>query len=128
MKGCVNLNVLQIACDRLEDQVERLQKMAAQIRQIEKKVEIIGQEEGMKEAVIKSRKSLEAHINMIKSMIECLKCVQEEYRKTEEQVADRYNLEVIEYPKVHFAVSKITGMESFWPLMPFFKEGEQDGK
>lgn len=115
----VNLRHLQEAEDQLLKQIMTLRLLYEETLQAEEKIKHMAYMDKSRWALVRSRETLDENIRVLTAMAEVLRKARMEYRRTEERIADRYNLDTVIYPETRFETSRITGMEEYGSLMPF---------
>lgn len=115
----IDLRRLMDTAEQLERQTERMKQLYEAAMQTEKKIKYMSYMDKTRRLLAKTKESLEENIRIQSLMAEVLWEACDSYRRTEERIVDRYNLDTVVYPATRFATSRITGMEEYRSLMPF---------
>ena len=107
------------AAEELRKQITKLEHLLEEIGQTEVKIKHMAYMDQTRKALAESKVALESHVRTLTSVVAVLQDVCREYSKTDKKIADRYNLDTVEYPETRFDISKITGLEEYQSLMPF---------
>lgn len=70
------------------------------------------------QAAARSQEILRYEINRLDALARCLHDAQKEYRRTERQIADAFDLEDLVFPETQFGVSEFGELQRFEDLMP----------
>ena len=119
MRTYADLNWLRAAGDQLERQITVLRQLYEETVQAEEKIKYMSYTDKTKQALAKSKGALDENIRVLTLMAGALRDALLSYSRTEEQIVDHYNLDVVIYPKTRFETSRISGLEDYQSLMPF---------
>ena len=115
----IHLKNVRAACDDLLEQTSTLKQIYEEIKKIEMSLSTTSYIENAMYLMKECEGELEEEALTMGQLSNCLLEVANVYEKTENKIADCYNLEVIQYPKTTFGISKITGLEEFENLLTF---------
>lgn len=119
MRTYADLKWLRAAGEQLERQIAVLQQLYEETVQAEEKIKYMSYTDKTKQALAKSKGALDENIRVLTLMARVIHDALLSYNRTEEQIVDHYNLDVVIYPKTRFDTSRITGLEDYRSLMPF---------
>jgi len=105
----IHLERVQAAGEWLLGQMLVLEDMIEELERIKRIISEMSFTEETEILLKKSQEELETEIRTMRQMSECLSDVVMTYGKTEQKIADLYNLETTRNPRTRFGVSRITG-------------------
>lgn len=117
--NCVDLRRMRRVGEELTRQVTALGLLREELCQAEEKIKYMAYVDETRQIFAQSREAMDENIRVLTTMAAVLREAAVQYHRTEEKIADRYNLDTVVYPDTQFGVSRITGMEAYKPLMPF---------
>lgn len=117
--GYIDIKHVQAVKERLLGQISILQNLQEELKQTEQKIKDMAYMEETLYLLRKSRKEAEEEIHTLSCFAQCLEEAAGICKKTEQRIADVYNLDVIAYPKSIFRTSYISGLEANRHLLTF---------
>lgn len=119
MKNYIDFRRVQVCEEQIQKQIAALRLVQEEIRQAEEDVRHMSYMEKTRQELFMAQQELAENIRVLSALASVLEETCGEYRRTEAQIIDRYNLDIEIYPDTRFEVSRITGMEQYRELMPF---------
>lgn len=119
MKNSINLNHIQKIHEQLKKQIVALRSIKEEAMQAEEKLRGMSYTDKVRHALVQTRQSLEENIRVLTIMAEAAEAALVQYKRTEEKVVDRYNLDMVYYPATKFSLSRISGLEEYRMLISF---------
>lgn len=115
----IDFKSVQAAKERLSEQISILRELKNELIQTEYKIRDMAYMDETIYLLLRSRDELQEEINTLRCMVQCLEEAAEMYRKTEQRIADTYDLESVVYPKTKFGTSRISGLDGYGELLAF---------
>ena len=119
MKNSISLSRLQEIEKQLRKQIAALHLICQETEQAEYKIKHISYTEKTQHTLIKLKESLNDNIRVLTLMATVINEAIAQYHRAEKEITDRYNLDIVFYPKAEFAVNYITGLDNCRSLIPF---------
>lgn len=119
MENCINLSQMQEIGEKLKKQAQILRNLAEETEQAEQKIKDMSYMDRTRQALIRTGESLEENIRVLTEMSSVIREAVRQYRRTEEKITDRCNLDTVDDPQPRFGVSRITGLNDYRMLLPF---------
>lgn len=121
--GYIDLRIVQAAGERLSEQISILLNLLEELKQTEQKIKDMAYMDETLYLLQKSQQEIEEEIQSLQAFVQCLDAVGNTWKRTEQKIADVYNLESVVYPRTEFRVSHITGLEKYENLISCLKGG-----
>ena len=115
----IDFKIVQAAGERLSEQISILRELKEELTLAEYKIRDMAYMDETIYLLRRSRDELQEEMDILRCMAQCLEEGGALYKKTEQGIADTYDLERIIYPKTVFGTSHISGLDGYENLLAF---------